>query len=380
MKPGSGLRILMTTDTVGGVWTYAVILCRGLVMTGCDVALVTLGPPASEAQRAAVGDLNIKLIETDLALEWQDPAGSDRSRAARELSQIARSYCPDITHLNSHREASYSWPSPTLVVSHSCVSSWAEACGQADMLETEPWRSYVAAVRDGLLAASSWAAPTKFFHDKVARLYGIGPGHVIWNGSDVAASSRASKRPIIFSAGRVWDPAKNVQALFAAAPNLDWPVAIAGQTRTAERAESELQASPKVQLLGALVHAETLTWMERAAVFASVARYEPFGLGVLEAARSGCALILSDIGSFRELWDGAALFVSAELAEFADQLNRVCRDSSLRRHLQTSAFRRSHRYSSAAMTAAYLALYERLASSEEAARQFAMSPQPETCA
>ena len=37
--------------------------------------------------------------------------------------------------------------------------------------------------------------------------------------------------------------------------------------------------------------------------------YEPFGLAVLEAAQAGCALVLSDIPTFRELWDGAAMFV-----------------------------------------------------------------------
>ena len=39
------------------------------------------------------------------------------------------------------------------------------------------------------------------------------------------------------------------------------------------------------------------------------ARYEPFGLAVLEAAQAGCALVLSDIPTFRELWNGAAQFV-----------------------------------------------------------------------
>ena len=47
----------------------------------------------------------------------------------------------------------------------------------------------------------------------------------------------------------------------------------------------------------------------RCPIFVSAARYEPFGLAVLEAAQAGCALVLSDIPTFRELWDGAALFV-----------------------------------------------------------------------
>jgi len=47
-------------------------------------------------------------------------------------------------------------------------------------------------------------------------------------------------------------------------------------------------------------------------VFASVSRYEPFGLAVLEAAQAACALVLSDIPTFRELWNGAAVFVPPE--------------------------------------------------------------------
>ena len=54
--------------------------------------------------------------------------------------------------------------------------------------------------------------------------------------------------------------------------------------------------------------------MARTAVFVSPALYEPFGLAVLEAAQAGCALVLSDIPTFRELWDGVALFVAPVIA------------------------------------------------------------------
>src|SRR5439155_1168938 len=49
-----------------------------------------------------------------------------------------------------------------------------------------------------------------------------------------------------------------------------------------------------------------------ASIYAWPARYEPFGLSVLEAALSGCALVLGDIPSLRELWEGAAWFVPAD--------------------------------------------------------------------
>ncbi len=50
----------------------------------------------------------------------------------------------------------------------------------------------------------------------------------------------------------------------------------------------------------------------RASIYAMPARYEPFGLSILEAGLSGCALVLGDIPSLREHWDGAAAFVAPD--------------------------------------------------------------------
>jgi glycosyltransferase involved in cell wall biosynthesis len=64
-----------------------------------------------------------------------------------------------------------------------------------------------------------------------------------------------------------------------------------------------------VRCLGRLSELEMADWLGRAGIYALPAKYEPFGLSVLEAALSGCALVLGDIPSLRENWDGAALFV-----------------------------------------------------------------------
>src|SRR5207248_6075453 len=64
--------------------------------------------------------------------------------------------------------------------------------------------------------------------------------------------------------------------------------------------------------LGSLSPPHFADWLARAAIYALPARYEPFGLSVLEAAQAGCALVLGDIPSLRENWDGAAVFVSPD--------------------------------------------------------------------
>jgi hypothetical protein len=62
-------------------------------------------------------------------------------------------------------------------------------------------------------------------------------------------------------------------------------------------------------------------------VSAAPARYEPFGLSILEAAGDRCALMLGDIPSLREIWDSRAQSVApgdheALLAALATLLSR----------------------------------------------------------
>jgi glycosyltransferase involved in cell wall biosynthesis len=85
--------------------------------------------------------------------------------------------------------------------------------------------------------------------------------------------------------------------------------------------------------------------MARSSIFVSAALYEPFGLAVLEAAQAGCALILSDIPTFRELWQGAALFVApSDARAIADALNKITGDAALRARLAYAAKRRAASY------------------------------------
>jgi hypothetical protein len=77
----------------------------------------------------------LSLMETDLQLEWQDPAGANVSHARAVLGEIAHRFAPDIVHLNGFREATFQWEVPTLVVAHSCVNSWAAACGETSCLQ-----------------------------------------------------------------------------------------------------------------------------------------------------------------------------------------------------------------------------------------------------
>jgi glycosyltransferase involved in cell wall biosynthesis len=302
-------------------------------------------------------DNRVRLIESNLALEWQDPAGDDVPNARRFLEDLEDTIQPDIIHLNSFREANFDWFAPVVVVAHSCVNSWGLACHDTEWLAEPKWQHYTRAVAAGLDRAQAWVSPSRAFQDVICDLYRpSSPGTVIWNGISPASSPPSSKRRIILSAGRLWDAAKNVSALARASRGLDWPVFVAGP-----QSDEPTNDRGELTLIGDLSYSALCSRMQRAAIFVSPARYEPFGLSVLEAASAECALILSDIPTFRELWDGAALFVDpADDRALHRALAGLCADDQERARLQRAARERSERYSLARTAEAYRALYQRL--------------------
>jgi glycosyltransferase involved in cell wall biosynthesis len=104
-------------------------------------------------------------------------------------------------------------------------------------------------------------------------------------------------------------------------------------------------------------------YLSRASIYALPARYEPFGLSILEAALAGCALVLGDIPSLRQIWDGAALFVSPHNAgELRDAISRLIADEALRRELAACARRKAAYYTPERVAANYVKLYRTLVS------------------
>ena len=343
-------RILMTADAVGGVWTYALELARGLSMHGVAVRLAVTGRTPSAGQLAAAAAVpGLTVSIGPWKLEWERDCESDLAASAAWLLAQERDFEPDLVHVNGFSQASLPWRAPCLLVAHSCVNTWWRAVrGGSAPAE---WDAYTARVRAGLAAADFVIAPTGAFLAALVEAYGALPGgRVIWNGRDRGARS-APKAPCILAAGRAWDEAKNLEAVAAVAPRLDWPVWIAGDG-------GEGAAASNLSRLGRLEPDAMADALARASIFALPARYEPFGLGSLEAALAGCALVLGDIASLRELWSGAALFVAPDdPAELEEALRSLIADPERRRALAHAAERRAARYSVARMTADYLEAY-----------------------
>src|SRR4051812_7211684 len=119
------MRILMTTDTIGGVWTYSLELARALQPAGIQIILATMGQLPSEDQYAEARAVpNIQLQESKFKLEWMPNPWEDVQRAGEWLLELEQQFQPELIHLNGYAHASLPWRAPVLVVGHSCVLSW----------------------------------------------------------------------------------------------------------------------------------------------------------------------------------------------------------------------------------------------------------------
>lgn len=363
------MKILMTTDTIGGVWTYSVELIRGLEPNGVQVVLATMGAPLSPAQWEDVRHLsNVEVAESGYKLEWMEEPWEDVRRAGEWLMEIERDTLPDIIHLNGYAHGSLPWNAPVLVVGHSCVLSWWES------VKGEPapgeWERYRQEVSAGLRAASLVLAPTHAMLDMLDRHYGpFTRSGVAPNGRSVGLFPPGRKEPMVLTAGRLWDEAKNIKLLEQAAKGLEWPVHVAGEDKHPNGGRTEYE---NMKLLGRLSQPELAVWFNRASVYALPAKYEPFGLSALEAGLAGCALVLGDIATLREVWEDSAVYVPPDDPDrLQEAVNGLIADPARLTAMASAARRRAFNFSTEKMAERYLAAYQYMVRAKDTAGMLA---------
>ncbi|MHC2103540.1 glycosyltransferase family 4 protein [Methylobacterium sp. CM6246] len=357
--------VLMTADAVGGVWSYAVDLAGGLVEAGVGVTLAVLGPDPSAAQAARAEAAGCRLVRTGLPLDWMATDPGAVTGAGEALARTARAVGADLVHLHSPAfAAAADFPVPVVAVCHSCVATWWAAAGTGPLPGDLAWRAEL--VARGCRRADALLAPSRAFADATARAYGLSrPPRAVHNGRRQLAPDLASVAspgtdpvPFAFTAGRLWDRAKNCAGLDRVAARTALPVRAAGPVTGPN---GERVRPVHLTVLGELDEAGIAAELSGRPIFVSLARYEPFGLAVLEAAQAGCALVLSDLPTFREVWADAALFVEADDADaVAGLLDCLAADPDRRARLGRAAQERAGRYTVAAATASVLDVFEAL--------------------
>lgn len=334
-------RILMTLDAVGGVWRYSLDLAASLVDTGWEAILAGFGPPPDEAQASEARSIG-PLVWLDGPLDWMAGHPDELHPVGQELDRLADDFDVDLLHLNLPSQAAFvRTRRPVVAVSHSCVPTWFRAV--RGTVPPQDWAWHEAVNRQGFERANLVIAPSQSHAEALVETYGALAALRVVHNASRAETVSCAKMPYVFAAGRWWDEGKNGAVLTSAAARSQWPVLMAGSW---QGPNGQAVACDHAQALGSLSHAETLARTAQAAIFVSPSIYEPFGLSVLEAARAGAALVLSDIPIYRELWDGVALFADPhEPGDFAAAINCLAKSAQQRLDLGRKARERSLAFS-----------------------------------
>jgi len=359
----------MSASAIDDVWTYALDLTRALADYGVNVSLATMGAPLSREQRAEAAAIsNLEIFESGYKLEWMEDSWRDVRKAGEWLRLLEDRVRPDVVHLNGYAHGALDWRAPVLVAGHSCVlSRWRAALGYPAPAE---WNQYRADAARGLNAANVVIAPTRAMLASLGRHYGpLRDGRVVYHGRDPSlfeARDPSLKDEFVIATGRLCDEAKNIGALGRVASQIVWPALVAGSERLPDGAAASIS---NLHPLGELSQQKITGWLARAAIFALPARYEPFGLSALEAGLAGCALVLGDIHSLREVWGDAAIFVPPNDVEaLRDAIEELIEDASLRAAYGARARMRALEFTPRRMAAGYLAAYADLMAGRKAGR------------
>lgn len=352
-------QVLMTADAAGGVWTYTLDLCAALNEFGIRICLAVMGGPLSSTQQIDAEQIsNLTVRQADYKLEWMNDPWEDVEKAGHWLIGLEKEIAPDLIHLNGYVHASLNWKAPVVVVAHSCVLSWWHAVKQEEAPDS--WTVYRQQVKQGLHRADAVVAVSHTFANELQAIYGkLSKLSVIYHGRNPEAFYVLKKKNQAFAMGRIWDEAKNLELLGKLSDKLALPILLAGDNIHPEK--NKKVDIYDVQTLGLLSQSAIRKHLAESFIYIHPAFYEPFGLSVLEAALSGCLLVLADIPTFKELWQNTALYFDPRNPDELEQLLKYIRQHpQVCRGLINRSSERAKLYSVDTMAQHYYYLYESL--------------------
>lgn len=351
----SPLKILMTTATQTEIWSYSLELAEALNRKGHQVILAAPGRSLSYRQLNQLRRLpRVELFENPYPTE-----GMKESKATgRWLLDLEQQVRPHLIHLNGYAYATLLWQAPKVITAATCLASWWKAVkGQTLPLTLADYQKQV---KRSLQAADLVLTPTQTMLTALEENYGpLRQSQVVPVGRNPYPIHATKKRPYILTTSQGWDDHRNILNLERVAPRLPWPIYLAGHKNNHFLESGGLL--PGINPLGQLSAKKRRAWFSHAAIYALPARYEPFGLAVLEAALAGCALVLSDVPNLREVWGDAALYIPADNPQALEvALVLLMADSNYRRLMAQRACTRAQKFTSERMAEQYLSHCQKL--------------------
>lgn len=347
------MKILITTDNIGGVWTFSISLAKNLKNKGLDVCLAIIGDPLTVSQKKEAEFTEYHFFRS--RQEWMHDPWHDILNAGKWLMKLKDQFHPDIVHLNSYSFGVLQWDCPVVMSAHSCVLSWWDAVKGGEI--PGEWQEYAKNVTAGIRAADIVVAPSRTMLRMIEKHYDpLKNKMVIYNGGDNSIFSIDRKENFVFSMGRLWDEGKNIKLILKAAPEIVYPIYIAGDNSGMDISK----VSENVHFTGQIPPGQVAGWLSRAAIYLLPVKYEPFGYTFLEAAFSGCAIVTGDIESMREIWDDTVVYSSTcDVAKLAGTVSRLMADEKQRKLYADKSMKLALSvYTIERMTSEYLALYQ----------------------
>jgi glycosyltransferase involved in cell wall biosynthesis len=353
------MRILMTTDTIGGVWTVTRELTQQLLDRGHAVALISFGRAPSNEQRAwckriaAEHRLRFLFRASDTALEWMQDNVAAFSGGVDLVLRTAEEFGAELVHSHQFCWGALPVDLPCLVTAHSDVMSWSASCCPEGLKNSEWLMRYRALVQKGLDRADAVIAPTRWMQRALCTHFHVPcPFFVIPNGRTVSHKAGAEDRKLqAISVGRLWDQAKGMQTLLEIDSPL--PILVAGEDSFGASSTS----TGNLESLGFLDERALLDLFRCSSIYIATSIYEPFGLAPVEAAVCGCAVAVRDLPSLREVWADTAFFYDTP-EELTCLLSELTHNPEMLRVAQDKARARAEEFTAARMAENYLALYE----------------------
>ena len=364
------MHVLVTGDTITGVWTYTRELVTSLVTSGVRVTLVSFGEIPLPEQTWWMDNLHgLDYRPTAFRLEWMQEGEADYDDACRYLESVTAEVKPDILHLSQYCFGNLAVSVPRVVVAHGdLVSWWLAVHGHAP--KQTPWLDwYRRVVIEGITGADAVVSPSAWMQQSLSACY-VRPRQelVIHNGRNpIFFNPYVSKDDSVLAVGQLWDAGKQVSLLTKHAHAI--PVCIVGSEEPGHKPRVPIRADVKLAIdkisiafKGPQTESQLRNLYSRSSVYAATARYEPFGMGALEAALSRCAIVANDIPTFREIWGDAALYFKTNDAEsLAETIHLLADDRELCRAHGNLAYQRAReRFTARRMIEQYLQLYRSL--------------------
>ena len=321
-------RILFTADPNGAGWMHTITLAGAMSRRGNDVLVASFGPEASPERMAEVGDAGVRLTRVEIPGPTTDPSFVASARAALEV--LVKEWHPAIVQIDRCAFGDLDFDVPkVLMIAADRTARISRGRGPA---------------RRGLLGADAVVSPTRALADEISRRFEyrrpisvIQPGLELGDKPVSLMPVRKARSGFVFY-GKTEEKADGFDVLLEALKRtrIDAPFRIGG-----EGARPPLPGW--VPDLGWLDAEGRSAAFDKADVAVLPSRDDPFGLRSVEAGLSGCALVLSDLPSYRELWHGAAVLVPPDDADALgeairtlatdarkrDECQRLCRARAL---------------------------------------------------